>query len=158
TFPVASGQVVHARGLFLVEMELEHVVGRGRSEILAVSDHAAEGADLVRGVVLARGLGKCHGGSSRGNFSKKYATGQGRRRSHGRRAESVSRFSGGRGKRGPVVQRALGKTGRQPDRYFSEPLLFWFSKIQVWARSATLANSGRSSRPKLVESFHCSPS
>ena len=32
------------------------------------------------------------------------------------------------------------------------------SKIQVWARSETLATSGRSSRPKLVESFHCSPS
>lgn len=32
------------------------------------------------------------------------------------------------------------------------------SKIQVWAKSATLATTCRSSRPKLVESFHVSPS
>ena len=33
-----------------------------------------------------------------------------------------------------------------------------WSKIQEWTRSATLATKGRSSRPKLVESFHCLPS
>ena len=40
-----------------------------------------------------------------------------------------------------------------------EPFCPWFcSKIQEWTRSATLATNGRSSRPKLVESFHGLPS
>ena len=51
----------------------------------------------------------------------------------------------------PLTERIV---AADQNRSLRQPCSVATPKIQLWARSVTLATSGRSSRPKLAESFH----